>query len=229
MKIAAVVLLIAAAIAAVLAFGDVKLPGDVEAGEAIRSLLYGAIAFSIAGSLVLHYRGRLSAAILSLFAWVSIFGLVMVGYTYRSELSFVAERVMDEVVPGREVRGQPGEAVAIRGFNGHFSFNGLTNGTTLRYMFDTGASTVVLRNEDAKRIGINVDKLDYSVSVSTANGRTLAAPVTLNALTIGSITQKRVRALVGKPGALGENLLGMTFLSQLKGYAVEGNRLVLRQ
>jgi aspartyl protease family protein len=87
----------------------------------------------------------------------------------------------------------------------------------------------VLRNEDAKRIGLDVEKLDYSVPVSTANGRTMSAAATIDALTIGNITQRRVRALVGRPGALQENLLGMSFLSQLKGYAVEGNRLVLRQ
>ena len=65
--------------------------------------------------------------------------------------------------------------------------------------------------------------------VSTANGKTLTAAATIDALTIGNITQRRVRTLVGKPGALGENLLGMSFLGQLKGYSVTGSRLVLRE
>jgi aspartyl protease family protein len=222
-------LALAAAIGALIYFGDEKLLGDVAFGDTVRSMLYGLIAVSILSSLVIHYRGRLSTALLGAIAWIAIFGAAMVGYTYRTELSFVANRVMDEVVPGREVRAEAGEAIAVRSGNGHFAFVGTTNGVKLNYLFDTGASTVVLKNEDARRIGIKVDSLDYSVPVSTANGRTVSAAITIDALTIGNITQRRVRALVGKPGALQENLLGMSFLAQLKGYAVEGNRLVLRQ
>ena len=217
-----------AAIAGIMFFGDVNL-GGLLAGDAIQSFLYGLIAVSIAASLAEHYRGRMSTAVLGALAWIAIFGAAMVGYTYRDELSGVATRVMDEVVPGREVKSAAGEAVAVRSGNGHFAFSGITNGVTLNYLFDTGASSVVLRHEDAKRIGINIEKLDFSQPVSTANGRTMAAAMRIDALTIGNITLRDVRALVGRPGALQENLLGMTFLGRLKGYAVEGNRLVLRQ
>lgn len=229
MRAFGIAVLIVAAIAAVMYFGDVKLAGEIQVGDTLYALVYGALALSILGALVMNYRGRLSAVFLGLFAWALIFLAVAVGYTYRAELASVANRVMDEVVPGREIRSEPGQAVAVRGGGGHFVFQGVTNGVTLRYLFDTGASTVVLRYEDAKRIGVNVDKLDYSVPVSTANGRTMAAAMTIDALTIGNITQRRVRALVGRPGALQENLLGMSFLGRLRGYAVEGNRLVLRE
>lgn len=229
MRFLAIVLAIAALVGGVMYFGDSRLVGDVQVGDGLRAFLYGAMALSVLGAVVFNFRGRVSTAVLGLLAWVGIFVAVMVGYTYRVELTGVANRVMDEVVPGREIRAEPGQAAAVRGGNGHFVFEGITNGVGLRYLFDTGASTVVLRNEDAKRIGINVDKLDYSVPVSTANGRTMSAATTIDALTIGNITQRRVRALVGRPGALQENLLGMSFLGQLRGYAVEGNRLVLRE
>ncbi len=228
MKLVLTLLVIAAAVAGVMYFGDSKI-GGVEIGYGLQSMLYGAMAVSIAASLLLHYRGRMSTALLGLIAWIGIFGIAVVGYSYRTELAVVADRVMDEVVPGREIRAAPGEATAVRGFNGHFSFAGITNGARLRYMFDTGASAVVLRHEDAARAGLKPERLDFSVPVSTANGRTLAAPATIDALTIGDITLRNVRALVGRPGALQENLLGMSFLGRLKGYAVEGNRLVLRQ
>lgn len=229
MKFLGVIAIIGLAIAGLMYFGDTQTIGGVETGDMVRAMLLGLIAVSILGSAAVHYRGRLSGALLAALAWIAIFGATMVGYTYRSELSVVADRVMDEVVPGREVRGAPGEAMAVRGFNGHFSFVGVTNGVKLNYLFDTGASTVTLRNEDAARIGVKVEALDYSVTVSTANGRTVAAPATIDALTIGDITQRRVRALVARPGALRENLLGMSFLERLKGYSVEGSRLVLRQ
>jgi aspartyl protease family protein len=103
------------------------------------------------------------------------------------------------------------------------------NGLTLRFLFDTGASSVVLRAEDAARIGFDPKTLDYRVTVQTANGRTVAAPVVIDALSVGGITQRRVRALVARPGVLHENLLGQSFLQRLSGYSVERNRLVLRQ
>jgi len=37
-----------------------------------------------------------------------------------------------------------------------------------------------------------------------------------------------VRALVARPGALSESLLGMSFLDRLQGYSVERGRLVLK-
>jgi aspartyl protease family protein len=57
---------------------------------------------------------------------------------------------------------------------------------------------------------------------------TLAAPVTIERLTVGSIREQRVRALVTRPGVLRENLLGMTFLERLSSYEVRQNRLFLR-
>ncbi len=229
MKFGIIILLLLAAGAALLLFGDSRIFGGVQFGDTIEAMAYGVLAMSLAASVLLQYRGKLSTAVLSALAWLGIFAAVLVGYSYRNELSVVTNRVMDEVVPGREVKSGAGEAVAVRSGNGHFAFNGITNGATLRYMFDTGASSVVLKAEDAQKIGFNPSGLNYSVTVSTANGRTSAAPITIDALTIGNITIRKVRALAARPGALQENLLGMSFLSQLRSYSVEGNRLVLRQ
>ena len=62
----------------------------------------------------------------------------------------------------------------------------------------------------------------------SANGRTLAAPVTVERIEIGPIVQRRIQTLVAKPRVLRENLLGMTFLDRLPSYEVRGNRLILR-
>ena len=48
----------------------------------------------------------------------------------------------------------------------------------------TGASSVVIRAEDARKIGLDPDKLDYSVPISTANGSSRAAQVTLDRLAV---------------------------------------------
>jgi aspartyl protease family protein len=140
----------------------------------------------------------------------------------------VASRLIGDIAPGEPVVGGGGEVSIVRRMNGTFVIAGRANERDLRFIFDTGASTVVLTAESAKAIGFDPAALSYVVPVATANGRTLAAPVTLEALTVGSITERRVRALVARPGVLGENLLGMTFLERLASYEVRGNRLILR-
>ncbi len=227
MKALLVIVAVAVAILLLVTFGDTRVAGDATFGRVVQSIMYGTIAVSMASYLVLQYRGSLSTAVLSAIAWVAIFGLAVIGYTYRNDLEVVANRVMDEVVPGRNVKSGPGQAVAVRGRNGHFFLDGVTNGRTLRYMFDTGASSVVLTAADAGKIGLSADKLQYTARVSTANGTAMAAPVRIDALTFGGITLRDVRAMVAAPEALRDNLLGMSYLGRLTSYTVRNNRLVL--
>ena len=93
---------------------------------------------------------------------------------------------------------------------------------------DTGASTIVLRPEDAKKVGIDVSKLSYTVPVLTANGRTTAARVRLEKVAIGPLERGDVDALVAEPKALTESLLGMSFLGRLRSYEFSGDFLSLR-
>jgi aspartyl protease family protein len=94
-------------------------------------------------------------------------------------------------------------------------------------MVDTGASFVTLTPADAKKVGIDPDRLSYSVPIRTANGLIQAAPVKLKTLSVGSITRHDVSALVSPGDALDQSLLGMTFLNTLDGYAISGDRMVL--
>jgi aspartyl protease family protein len=224
----ALILLAAAAAYAVLAPETSEIAG-LHPGQVASLMGSAVLLLVIVGSIGAEWRGRIGAAIMGALAWAAIFAAVMVGYVYREDVSSVTVRLIDEIAPGRVVPAQPGEAVSIRRADGHFGFETRVNGAALRMMFDTGASSIVLRAEDAAKIGLDPAKLDYRVPVSTANGRAMAAPVTLEAVTVGNITQNRVRALVARPGALHENLLGQSFLSRLSGYSVERNRLVLRQ
>ena len=114
-------------------------------------------------------RTRLRGALLGALAWVAIFAAVMIGYAHRAEMAAFTERMMDEIAPGRRVVSPPGEAHAVRGPDGHYTFEGMAEGVRLRLMFDTGASTVVLRAEDSARLGFDPAKPDYPVSLPTPN------------------------------------------------------------
>ncbi|HYY39068.1 MAG TPA: TIGR02281 family clan AA aspartic protease [Xanthobacteraceae bacterium] len=156
-----------------------------------------------------------------------IAALLTLGYTYRFELREVADRVMAELVPGRvATRGRTVEIA--RGSGGGFSVAAQVNGARVPMVLDTGASAVVLTQEAAKAAGLPLEVLNYSVSVETANGRARAAPVTLDRLSIGDITERSVPALVAQGGQLRTNLLGMTFLNRLESWEVRGDKLMLR-
>jgi aspartyl protease family protein len=180
------------------------------------------------GWMIDQFRGRWTQAFAALVLWIAMFtGLVGV-YSYRDELRELSARVIGEVSPGSPVVTTSGEVVVARRLDGSFTIMGRANDRAVRFIFDTGASTVVLMATTAETLGIRTQALDYVVPVLTANGRTLAAPVVLDSLAVGTITERRVPALVARPGALHENLLGMTFLNRLASYEVRGNRLILR-
>ena len=69
-------------------------------------------------------------------------------------------------------------------------------------LVDTGASTVVLKPADAQRLGIDVERLTYTVPVQTANGTTYAAHVRLRNLRSARSASTMSRRWWPSPGAL---------------------------
>ena len=158
---------------------------------------------------------------------VLIIGLTGV-YAYRFELSDIADRVMAELNPTDPVVGQGGEVIIGRRLGGEFVIAAKVNNAPASFLFDTGASTVVIRAQDARKIGVDTASLDYDVRVTTANGSAMAAETRLDQIAVGPIVVHNVRALIARPGALAENLLGMSFLERLQSYSVERGKLVLK-
>jgi aspartyl protease family protein len=188
-----------------------------------------ATALVMAGWTINDFRQRWSDGVRALLVWSIVFAALISGYARRDELSLVLDRVIGEIDPGRTVTTDAGEVVVARRADGSFTLAGHVNDKSARFVFDTGASAVVLTAESAAASGFVPETLSFVVPVSTANGRTLAAPVTIDRITIGPIVERRIKALVAKPGVLHENLLGMTFLDRLASYEVRGNRLILRR
>lgn len=173
------------------------------------------------------FAGRAGDALRSAFIWLVIVGVLAVGYAYRGELRPVTDRVLSEVIPGYAVSTDANTVEIARG-SGGFVVGARVNGAPVTLVLDTGASAVVLTQDDARAAGIALDSLRYDVTVETANGRARAAAVRLRTLSVGSIEERDVSALVSPPGALRTSLLGMTFLSRLQGFEIVGDRLILR-
>jgi clan AA aspartic protease (TIGR02281 family) len=132
--------------------------------------------------------------------------------------------------PSQDVTGlKPANVAEIRrGRANDFSVTGTVNGARVMLVVDTGASAVVLSHEAAVAAGLKVGELRYSADVSTANGRSAAARVMLDRITIGGITERSIPALVAQKGALSTSLLGMTFLNRLESWGVRGDKLIMR-
>lgn len=202
--------------------------GEFSALEASGLLALGGLSLLMAGSIVESFSRHWTYGVQSIAISGGILIALLVTYGSRGELQTVIDRAIGDIAVGRTVVTPGGEVVAARRTDGSFMVRGEVNGHETRFIFDTGASTVVLRAENAEALGFKPDSLDYSIPVSTANGSALAAPVVIERLTVGSITERNVRALIARSGVLHANLLGMTFLERLGSYEVRGNRLILR-
>lgn len=193
-----------------------------------------ALLIYLGGSLLRNYRYSMFSAFKDIVVWAA-FALVLVAiYSYRAELLTVAHRVAGELLPAGTYIVQPVgpdgiESVKLRrGSDGHFVAKSKVNGGNVNFIVDTGASSVVLKQEDAVRIGIDTKGLRYAIPVQTANGTSFAARIRLKSIQIGNISEKNVEALIARPGLLHQSLLGMTFLSRLRSYEFKGDYLTLR-
>ena len=98
---------------------------------------------------------------------------------------------------------------------GHFTTIGVVNGVSLRFLVDTGASSVVLSSADARQAGVNY-QAGTRVFTQTANGVVPVYTVKLDTLRIGDITLNNVEAAVIEGDKLPIALLGMSFLNRME-------------
>nr|WP_290428503.1 TIGR02281 family clan AA aspartic protease [Defluviimonas salinarum] len=129
---------------------------------------------------------------------------------------------------------RPAEAV-IRGdsievpaaADGHFYLMAEVNGVTVRFVVDTGATDIVLTQRDAARAGLDPEGLNYFGTAMTANGRVATAPVRLDTLALGGVSDANVPAVVNG-GELDTSLLGMSYLGRHE-VTFSRDRMILRR
>jgi aspartyl protease family protein len=116
-------------------------------------------------------------------------------------------------VSGMAASGVP-TAILYADPAGHFVSDCQINGATLKFVVDTGATSVALNSGDAKYANIDYRR-GQLVRVDTANGVTNAYRVMIATLKIGSITLNQVEGVVLEGGSPSVVLLGMTALNRL--------------
>ena len=193
------------------------LPDDPDAQA--RLFYLALLGMALAGGVFYNYRARLGTAAQHAAIWVLIFLGVTIAYGFKDQLA-------SQLYPGT---AQPVDERTIalrRADDGHFYARVRVNGAEIRFMVDTGATNLVLSQQDARRIGLAMDNLNYVLPVSTANGTVYGAGVVLERVKLGGFVDTDVRAMVNG-GRMSVSLLGMSYLDRFRRFSVEGDRLLL--
>lgn len=170
------------------------------------------------GGLFAAYRGRMGRALRDAAIWL----LIILGFV---TLYGFKDTLLGELRPSAAVLTDEGIQLR-RGSDGHFHATLEINGAPVRFIVDTGASSVVLTREDARRVGLDPGRLDYTRIANTANGTVRGAPVTLDEVRFGGTVERNLRAVVNG-GDLFSSLLGMDYLDRFRRITVEGDTLTL--
>lgn len=189
-----------------------------EWSQVVYLVVLGAVLSSYA---LVATRGRIGTLVRHSILWALLF-----------TGAFAAFNIWTTMTP-RMIGAQTATAQAFevrRARDGHFHLTldiAATPGATpvpIRVILDTGASDLVLTQQDAARLGYNLADLEFLGTARTANGTTRTAQVRLDRVAMGQAVQTRVRALVNE-GDLHVSLLGMAFLSRFSRLEIAGDRL----
>jgi aspartyl protease family protein len=120
-----------------------------------------------------------------------------------------------------------GPASLVKAADGHFWAEATVNGKRVRFLVDTGATTVALTAADAQRLGMKASDLNFDHTVATASGEVKAALVELDYVSVAGARVEHVQALVLQDG-LAQSLLGMSYLGRLSRFEATPTALILR-
>lgn len=173
----------------------------------------------IAMSYVLSNRTNIGKTMQYAGIWVLIFmGAIAVVGLWGS--------IKDTLIPPNQAFTRGETIVLPRANDGHYYLTLDVNNVPVGFVVDTGASQIVLSQQDAMRIGIDPSDLAYLGSANTANGEVRTAAVRLDTVTLDGLTDRDVRAVVND-GEMDGSLLGMTYLGRFESITIKNNELVL--
>jgi aspartyl protease family protein len=191
----------------------------METDTLARIAYLGIILVALGGWVLVEFRQRMGQALRMGMAWGLIFVGVMAGYGLWSD-------IRQDVIPQQMV-SEAGTVEVPRAPDGHYYLTLMINGTPIRFMVDTGATGMVLGDDDAARLGIDPASLMFLGEARTANGVVRTARVTLPVVELGPFQNRDFRAFVTE-GDMPGSLLGMDYLGQFR-MEFAGGRLILRQ
>lgn len=119
-----------------------------------------------------------------------------------------------------------GKVVLTANGQGHFFATGSVNGAAQRFIVDTGASMIALGASDARRLGLDFERGEKSLT-QTANGQVVTSRLQLDTVRVGDITLHNVEAAILQTD-MPVALLGMSFLNRME-MTRDGSTMILKK
>lgn len=119
------------------------------------------------------------------------------------------------------------ETRVTRDASGAYLVGGMVNGRAVNFLVDTGASSVVLGEAEARRLGIPFERDGTPIRVLTASGLAEGFRIRFDRVRVGEIELRGVEGSVVLGDGPSRALLGMSFLNRLQ-LENRGNVLVMR-
>ena len=190
------------------------------------NLLFAIGALVLVGSALFSRRIGFGEIVRNILAWVAIFAIFIVGFSYQQEILAVWTRVSGEMT-GTNEQVVVGDTLRIKqAADGHFWVNARVNALPVRFLIDSGATTTAMTLATAGDAGIEISDSPFPVILSTANGSVEAQRGSIQSLEIGPMVAKGLPVVVAEE--FGDaNVIGMNFLSKLRSWRVEGTEMVL--
>ncbi len=185
--------------------------------------LYLLMAMMLVLGSLMSRREPFAKMLTMMLAWVSIFGAGFILFTFRDNLGWVGQRLKAEAL------GTPvteGKTVRIpMAIDGHFWVDASINGVPAKFLVDSGATVTTVGNALAAEAQLETDGANDQL-VRTGNGIVKVSSARADSITIGSIERRDQRVYIAGNDDL--NVVGMSFLSSLKRWGVEGRWLILQ-
>ncbi|QJU60240.1 retroviral-like aspartic protease family protein [Sphingomonas sp. AP4-R1] len=115
----------------------------------------------------------------------------------------------------------------LRSADGFFYAVASVDGRQVRLLIDTGASAIMLSTAEARRMGVDVDKLTFDQRVITSAGTVAMSRAVLDHMDVAGRTFEDVTVMV-MPANSGIGLMGQSMLSRFDLVSIEGDTLKLR-
>ncbi|UWR43583.1 retropepsin-like aspartic protease family protein [Phaeobacter inhibens] len=164
-------------------------------------------------------RQGLGKTVQQLAIWAFIFLGVIAGYGLWQD-------IRSTVQPQQVVMRDAGRVDVPRARDGHYYLTVDVNDVPVQFLVDTGASAVVLNDEDARRVGLNPDDLAYLGRARTANGEVRTALAKVDSMSLGGITDRNISLSVNE-GQMDQSLLGMDYLQRWSSIEIRNGSLIL--
>jgi len=136
--------------------------------------------------------------------------------------------IRSDIIPRQSAMMDGARIEVPMAMDGHYYLTLGINGEPVRFVVDTGASEMVLTQADAARAGVDSDRLVFSGRAYTANGMVTTAPVTLDSVDLGGVTETGIHAVVNG-GEMQESLLGMSYLMRFDRLEISDGVLILER